>query len=44
MTRTRTIGTILIAAIIGLVTVLLSAPKKSKGTQGAKKEQNNLFI
>jgi hypothetical protein len=44
MAKTRTIGTILVAALIGLVSVFLASPKKMKKRDEVKKERTNLFI
>ena len=46
MAKMRTIGTLIIAALIGLVSILLVTPKKSKKSKEdvAIKEQTNLFV
>ncbi len=46
MAKTRTIGTLIIAALIGLVSILLVTPKKSKKSkkQVVNKEQTKLFV
>ncbi len=45
MVKTRTVGTLIVAALIGLVTILFTAPKKGKkNNEEVKKERSNLFI
>jgi hypothetical protein len=43
MIKTKSIGTIILAALLGFLTIFLAAPKKMKKSQEGKRE-NNLFI